>query len=56
MASRFTSREHNNILISQSMDTMSYSQMMLMVDHISKWVLMAYGGMGMGIGGLDLIA
>ena len=39
----------------QSMDTMSYSQMMLMVDLISKWVLMASGMMDLKIGGLDLI-
>ena len=39
----------------QSMDTMSYSQMRLMIDLTSKWVLMAFGGMELGIGGLDMI-
>ena len=37
------------------MDTMSYSQMMLMVDLISKWEVLAYGIMDMIGGGLDLI-
>ena len=39
----------------QFMDTMSYSQMMSMVDLISKWVLLAFGGMDLVVGGLDLI-
>ena len=39
----------------QSMDTMSYSQMMLMVDLISKWVLMAFGMMDLVCGGLEMI-
>ena len=37
------------------METMSYSKMMLMVDHISKWVIMAFGGMALISGGLDMI-
>ena len=37
------------------MDTMSYSQMLLMVDLTSKWVLMAFGGMEFKIGGLEMI-
>ena len=37
--------KYNNILLHQFMDTMSYSQVLLMVDLISKRELMAYGGM-----------
>ena len=47
--------KHNNILIYQFMGTMSYRQMMLMVDLISKWDQRAYGGMILIDGGLDLI-
>ena len=39
----------------QSMDTMSYSRMLLMVDLISKWVLLAFGGMEFIVGGLEVI-
>ena len=48
-------QKHNNILIIQSMDIMSYSQIMLMVDLISKWVSTAFGMMELVGGGLDLI-
>ena len=37
------------------MDTMSYSQMLLTVDLISKWVLLAFGGMELNIGLLGKI-
>ena len=37
------------------MDTMSYSQMLLTVDLTSKWALLAFGGMALVIGGLDII-
>ena len=37
------------------MDTMSYSRMLLMVDLISKWVLLAFGGMEFIVGGLEVI-
>ena len=37
------------------MDTMSYNPMLSMVDLISKWALMAFGGMECPNGGLDLI-
>ena len=39
----------------QSMDTMSYSQMLLMVDLTLKWVLLAFGGMELKIGGSEQI-
>ena len=56
MAFRSTLRQkHYKILMYKYMDTMSYSQMMLMVDLISKWVLMAFGGMELIFGGLGMI-
>ena len=42
------------LILHQSMDTMSYSQMLLTVDLTSKWDLLAFGGMALVIGGLDL--
>ena len=47
--------KHNNILMYQFMDSMSYSRLTLMKDPTSKWELMAYGGMEQIIGWLDLI-
>ena len=47
--------KQNNILMHQFMDTMSYSQVMLMVDLISKWEQRAYGGMEYISGGLERI-
>ena len=43
------------LILHPSMDTMSYSQMLLTVDLTSKWVLMAFGGMELVIGGLEMI-
>ena len=56
MVSKFTLKQkHRNILITHLfMDTMRYSQVMLMAYLISKWENMAFGG-AMVTGGLELM-
>ena len=54
MAFSFTlQQKHNKFLLDNSMDTMSYSQIMFMVDLISKRGILAYGLMELMLGGLE---
>ena len=56
MVFRFTlQQKHNTITMYHSMGIMNCSQIMLMADHTSKWILLPYGIMALICGGLEKI-